>query len=351
MINQPNAVVRSRWAAFGAAIAVSLGAGGIGVGIGQANGEAASPAGATFYAIEPCRLANELALTADSTVTLDGEGPVGACDLPDDVVAIATNVTAVGATEQTNLRFFPGSSERPETASLNPSPGAPPTPNAVTIPLDPATGEFQVYNRFGTVQIYIDVVGFYRGHAHDDRYYTEDEIDRALADKADLDEIYTRAEADERFGDTTDVDRSLINIYDLVPLQPYPSAGPVDPPSWYLEGAWAHEGTADEECLYGAIALAPGTPANGATVVYSAGDAGTVFVELFSMPNDTTANGAIPVQDLTGAAAYPASGLTARSEITIDFAEPDVILDGHNYLVLVCTADDFGLFGLEINTG
>ena len=41
--------------------------------------------------------------------------------------------------------------------------------------------QFSVFNRFGTVNVIIDVVGVYDDHNHDDRYYTEDEADAAFA--------------------------------------------------------------------------------------------------------------------------------------------------------------------------
>jgi hypothetical protein len=58
-------------------------------------------------------------------------------------------------------------------------PGAPPTPNAVNVDID-ADGEFSVLNRFGFAQLIIDVVGVYRAHDHDDRYYRKTEVDAAI---------------------------------------------------------------------------------------------------------------------------------------------------------------------------
>src|SRR5690606_6871801 len=44
------------------------------------------------------------------------------------------------------------------------------------------SGEFSVFNRVGTVHVLADVVGYYTDHHHDDRYYTEAEVDAAIAD-------------------------------------------------------------------------------------------------------------------------------------------------------------------------
>ncbi len=161
---------RSRWAAVGAAVAVTLGAGGIGI----THATTSSGERPIYVPIEPCRLDDNRpgGIGADSSITLSGWGMVGDCDLPAGTTGLALNVTAVGATQQTNLRFYPADKPVPETANLNPTPGAPPTPNAVNVDLD-GSGEFKVYNRFGTVATVIDVMGYYDDHNHDDRYLTK----------------------------------------------------------------------------------------------------------------------------------------------------------------------------------
>ena len=158
---------RSRWAAIGAAVAVTLGAGGIGI----THATTSSGERPIYIPIEPCRLADNrpAGIGPDTSVTFDGWGTVGDCTLPANTARLALNVTAVGATQQTNLRFYPADAAVPGTANLNPTPGAPPTPNAVNVDLD-AAGKFNVYNKFGTVAVVIDVMGYYDDHNHDDRY-------------------------------------------------------------------------------------------------------------------------------------------------------------------------------------
>ena len=172
---------RARWAAFGAAVAVSLGAGGLGI------VSATAPEGAAAYvAISPCRLADTrpdsnvgpyaAPLGADATYTFEGWGDVpGVCDLPGGTTALQLNVTSVNATQLTNLRFFPAGAEVPTASNLNPAPGQPPTPNAVTVTLNNA-GQFDVFNRFGSVDVVIDVAGYYTDHQHDG----DDIIDESL---------------------------------------------------------------------------------------------------------------------------------------------------------------------------
>lgn len=195
--------VRSRWAAIGAAVAVSLGAGGIG--ISHAVTDSSEGPVSAFFPIEPCRLASNEAILADSSITLDGWGTTGDCTLPNDITGLAANVTAVNATQQTNIRFYADGDAVPETANLNPSPGAAPTPNAVNITLSETNGKFRVYNRFGTVAVFIDIMGYYDDHTHDDRYYTEDEVDTALALKANTADIVLPIAKSAREGNVGDI--------------------------------------------------------------------------------------------------------------------------------------------------
>jgi hypothetical protein len=187
---------RSRWAAIGAAVAVSLGAGGIGV----THALVSTGAKPVYVAIAPCRLidtrpapdrigvvdtlqggaAGSAALPSPTTIAVaDGaaHGNCAAGQIPAGPTSIALNVTALNASTGSNLQFAAGGSlVMDASSSLNPSPGAPPTPNAITVPLA-NNGSFDIVNRFGTVDVVIDVVGYYEDHNHDDRYYTKAQID------------------------------------------------------------------------------------------------------------------------------------------------------------------------------
>lgn len=189
---------RARWAAIGAAIAVSIGAGGIGI------ANATSPDGASaFDPITPCRLADTRPapdnvgtrsnpIAEEETQTFNGwasAGGTGDCtgaDLPDGITGLELNVTAVNATENTNLRLWPQGDSMPTASNLNPLVGQEATPNSVSVALG-VSGQFNVYNRFGTVDIVIDVVGYYTDHDHDDRYPTKD----AVYTKAEVDALLT----------------------------------------------------------------------------------------------------------------------------------------------------------------
>ncbi|MDJ0770914.1 MAG: hypothetical protein QNJ12_19125 [Ilumatobacter sp.] len=196
--------VRTRWAAIGAAVAVTLGAGGIGI-TEATTGTGERP---IYVPIEPCRLADlrpapdtvgprSAALGPAEVYKLSGWGDVGNCMLPNGTTGLSLNVTAVGQTELTFITFYPGSGSLPLASHLNPSPGEPPTPNAVNVDLD-AAGEFNVYNLQGNVSVIIDVVGYYDHHHHDDRYYTESET-------------YTKAEVDAAIGALPETHWAVVN--------------------------------------------------------------------------------------------------------------------------------------------
>jgi hypothetical protein len=80
--------------------------------------------------------------------------------------SLVLNVTAVAPTQATYLTLYPTGSPLPLTSNLNPTPGQPPTPNAVTVDLN-ASGQFDVFNKFGNVHVIIDVVGLFYEHSHD----------------------------------------------------------------------------------------------------------------------------------------------------------------------------------------
>ena len=130
--------------------------------------------------ITPCRLLDtrpgadnvgprSTPIGAGEEYVVQARGVQGDCDLPAGASGIVTNVTAVGASSKTNVRLYPAGAATPTTSNLNPSPGERPTPNAVTTDLD-AAGEFAIFNSRGTVDLFVDVVGYYEDHNHDDRY-------------------------------------------------------------------------------------------------------------------------------------------------------------------------------------
>jgi len=186
-----SSLIRTRWAAIGAAIAVTLGAGGLGI----ANAALGSGERAVFVPITPCRVLDTRAgsavatrqtpLGAGETYTQNAHGNNGLCSgIPTDATALSLNVTAINATVAgTYLTFWPTGAPLPDASSLNPVPGQPPTPNAVVTDVSTG-GQFNIFNFSGTVNLLVDINGYYVDHNHDDRYYTKAEIDAAAAQDA-----------------------------------------------------------------------------------------------------------------------------------------------------------------------
>ncbi len=230
---------RSRWAAIGAAVAVAAGAIG-GVGLTKAAGD---DPGTAYTAVTPCRLVDtrpgtinvgvrSTPLAANETLTITARGAQGECkadQLPASARAVALNLTALAATELSFLTFWPDGTQ-PNAASLNPAPGQPPVPNAVTTQLS-TTGSFNVFNSRGNVHIVVDVVGYYTGVG--DVFYTKEATDEAISSAVGT--TYTKKEADEAISSAVgalytqeQVDEAIFGaIQDLITNKVVPNADDV----------------------------------------------------------------------------------------------------------------------------
>ncbi|MFF5176348.1 hypothetical protein ACFY3U_27525 [Micromonospora sp. NPDC000089] len=132
---------------------------------------AAAPAGVegTYYPVAPARLmdtrsglgAAKAKIGADRKVDLQvaGRGGVPA----DGVAAVVLNVTVTGPTANSFLTVYPAGEAKPTASSVNFAKGWLGS-NNVTVKLG-AAGRVSVYNRFGTTDVVVDVVGFYAGAA------------------------------------------------------------------------------------------------------------------------------------------------------------------------------------------
>jgi len=155
----------AHWA-IGGAIAVSLGLGGV---LTMVNAGGAGQA-STLVPITPCRLVDT---RADQTVgtrnSALGAGEVadfavwgtnGNCTIPATATGIASNITSVNGTSASYLTIYPGDAARPLSSNLNWTAASAPTPNQVTVGLS-ATGGIKAFNNAGTVDVVIDIVGYY----------------------------------------------------------------------------------------------------------------------------------------------------------------------------------------------
>ncbi len=177
-----HSISRRRSAALGAAaIAAALG---VGVSLGTLSvgtlgiGHASEPVGAvTYVPITPCRLLDTRPATDNvgnrntpigggQTHVVAAHGDNGNCKgIPATSAGLALNVTALNATAPTFLTIWPDGAAQPFTANLNPTPGEPPTPNAVVTGVS-ANGRFDIFNLAGAVDVVVDVFGYFTAHQH-----------------------------------------------------------------------------------------------------------------------------------------------------------------------------------------
>ena len=147
---------RSRWAAIGAAIAVTLGTGGI------LAAEAASDSATTHVSVVPQRVLDTRTGTGapagplgpDGTLDLDLSGAV-----PATAETVTVNLTVVGGTHSSFLTAYPTGTERPTMSFINWRDAAP-VANEVTLKLG-TDQKVSFFNRFGTVDVIADLVGYY----------------------------------------------------------------------------------------------------------------------------------------------------------------------------------------------
>lgn len=175
---------RSRWAVVGAVVAVLSGAGGLS---SSSYAVVASGERTVYVPISPCRLLDTRSgadniggratpLGADETFTTPVRGSNGACSIPVGAVGVGANVTIDHPTAASYLTIRPADAPLATSSNLNWIAGQAPTPNAVTTKLS-ADGRISIYNHNGTVDVIIDIVGYYEDHNFDDRYYTKSQVD------------------------------------------------------------------------------------------------------------------------------------------------------------------------------
>lgn len=153
---------------LGLAIAGSLVAGGI-AGSQLASG-AGDSAASSFRTVTPCRLVDTRAASKvnrfdawgpETGRIVDAHGSHGECDIPTRATALSVNVTVVGPTHNSFMVMWPAdAATRPLAANINFPGGATPRNNKADIALS-STGQFRMFNKAGTTDVVIDVLGYF----------------------------------------------------------------------------------------------------------------------------------------------------------------------------------------------
>lgn len=313
-------LLRSRWAAVGAAVAVTLGAGGIGI----VDATLSTGERTAFVPIAPCRLFDTrpapdtvglkgTPLGPSETYTVAVRGNNGQCSgIPADAVGVSLNVTALNATNPTFVTVFAADATRPLASSLNPVPGAPPTPNAVVSDLS-ASGMVSLYNQNGHVDVFADVVGYYVDHNHDDRYVRLPETE-----------------------------------YIVNPATWQPAT---DTTEWNFGFLWTHGASVGNECLFAPLQVPEGRTITRLVANYVSNN----VVDPLQISLAGVRHGSGPSTGLSHAPNPPipnlmaaATGVTAIGEIAATVPPGFTTQAGYSYAARLCVQDAMILTGFEV---
>ncbi len=155
---------RSRWAALGAAVAVTIGGGTVLHYAAAAPGDVVQN---SFVPVSPTRILDTRPapenvggfvgpLTSGQTHTFQVTGVAG---VPANATAVVMNMTVDATTGSSFLTVFPAGTTRPTASNLNWTAGVT-IPNLVTVKLGTA-GKVSVYNLNGNAHVLADVAGYY----------------------------------------------------------------------------------------------------------------------------------------------------------------------------------------------
>jgi hypothetical protein len=122
----------------------------------------------------PIGVATAAPIGAKGVLNLTLAGKFG---IPADATAVQLNVTTLNATAETFLTLYGAGTPRPNASTMNPDVGMTQF-NGAVIPLG-VGGAISIYNHLGSVNVLIDITGYFTDHNHDDRYYTKADADTA----------------------------------------------------------------------------------------------------------------------------------------------------------------------------
>lgn len=186
--------LRTRWSAIGAAVAITLGAGGFGLAqAAVSTGE--KPITVTIEAErildtrDNLGLAGKFAHATPRDLQVTGEVAVAPSGMktvvPADAVGVLVNVTVVSPSHAGFLALRPaGATGAPDTSTVNFFPGTV-EPNAATVDLGPG-GKIQIWvqtaSASGNADVLVDIVGYTIDHNHNDIYYTKEQVNALTSD-------------------------------------------------------------------------------------------------------------------------------------------------------------------------
>ena len=181
--------LRTRWAAIGAACAIAIGGGGLSV----VSAVGSTSDNSVFVAIQSERVLDTRSgsIVKDRTIKLDIEGNIKLIDgksrqvVPVEATSVAINLTVTEGIKNGKYGFvtvFPCTTVNdpvPNSSSINFENGID-IANGLTI----ATSSIGsvCLSVHGSAHLIVDIGGYFKNHNHDDRYYTETEVDQEVKD-------------------------------------------------------------------------------------------------------------------------------------------------------------------------
>ena len=223
-------LTRSRWAAIGAAVAVTLGGGGL-IGVSAASGDASSLKTVDPVRILDTREGDDAAKVSNGTKVLkvtgeiptyvkDSDGVVSIEDatvVPDGAGAVSMNLTVSEGSRNQGYGFvtaFPCAdrdAKSPNASTLNFVEGVD-VANSTVVPID-ASGNICLYV-YGSAHVIVDVNGYYETAAG-----TVDAYTKAESDAKYVTDAYTKAQSDSFFFTKIDA-LTKADVTDAFPRNP-----------------------------------------------------------------------------------------------------------------------------------
>ena len=121
-----------------------------------------------FYSVSPCRVVDTRKVNGPTGGPVLGPNssrsfPVrGNCGVPSTAKAVSVNVTVANPTAASYLTLWPSGTAQPTVSTINFDASDWAVANGAILPLSTNTNDLSVFNAAGTVNLILDVNGYYQ---------------------------------------------------------------------------------------------------------------------------------------------------------------------------------------------
>ncbi|MBI5088415.1 MAG: hypothetical protein HZB15_06010, partial [Actinobacteria bacterium] len=189
-----------------------------------------------------------------------------------------------------------------------------------------AGGQFSVFNLAGTVDVIIDVNGYYVDHDHDDRYYTKQQSD-AL-----------------RLG-IDDNGRIALGPADFAATSFLPEAAG-GPSNWVRSPSLTHNGPSSLDCVTAPVDLPTGRAVTSVHVIYTAVSGATLDGSLVGAQGFAGSSDQAIDEQTLAAGAFPTTPAGVLVDGTMNVLVPSPARAGYGYGLTLCTAEQITITGV-----